>query len=136
MTRNTPAPSRPNRMNLQGLLAILCVCLTCGLAGCDGDLSDENIVGEWDREFAYGDSVVQYDKYHFYQDGTFDHYTVISGLNVETANSGRWQDRGDRIECSGTGFTDELLIDEHGAALLQLSNRARGVPPYRRKTQP
>lgn len=88
------------------------------------------VVGHWVREFAYNSSASQYDEYRFYADGTFDHHSVITSLNVSTDTSGRWEIADGSVRCGATGYRDELLIVDGG--LLQLSNRARGIPAYRR----
>ena len=97
--------------------------------------STPSITGTWYRAFVFSESVEQYDKYHFYDDGTFDQHGIITGLGVTSSTSGRWIQHGDVISCSGSGYSDELIIVEDGHGLMQLSNRARGVPAYQRENR-
>jgi len=102
------------------------------------------VLGDWERtvilgyKYSTGVANTQVDRYTFHADGTFDHTRRIDSLAISSGQSGLWREEQGRIVCEAEldlesrAYRDMLLLSSDGTELMDLANRARGVPPYYR----
>ncbi len=122
-----------------------------GTRGPDPESATEHpVLGDWERTIVLGYvsstgvANTQVDRYIFHPDGTFDHHRHLDFLAISSGQSGLWREDQGRIICEAEleiesrAYRDLLLLSADGTELMDLANRARGVPPYRRPavTQP
>lgn len=140
-------------------LAALFIC-GCADIGADGGFVDGEhgqqyestavhpVVGDWERtvilgyRYSTGVANTQVDRYTFHPDGTFDHYRRLDFLGITSGQSGLWREEQGRIVCEAQleidsrAYRDLLLLSADGTELVDLANRARGVPAYLRPACP
>jgi len=162
--QRTPGKSTAVIQNVLASAAILaamalCGCTESGPAGGSGSEKQQSdaagevmhpVLGDWERTvilgytYSTGAANTQVDRYTFHADGTFDHSRRLDFLTITSGQSGVWREEQGRIVCEAEleiesrAYRDLLLLSADGTELMDLANRARGVPACYRPdlTQP